>query len=340
MAALLAFETITYPDILKWIGTFPSLADGRETGPSAHGKKSLELTYDAAALSGRHEVFELDEGLTLFICEQHIKDDLLLHCVGQPSITFAFRLSGETIDMFNGLGEVRRSGPGCSIAVHHDVIQWERTVPGGTFFDALFITLTQTAVERLLGAPIGEIDEQLSFEGSPSGSIRTHSIALSNDMVAIVQAIKHRTGIAAIETAFITAKVQELACLAINDLVRERNRTVIPATLHPRHVPALQRARAILEAEYAEHHPLEVLARRVGLSRTNLAVGFKAFYGRTVGEHLTERRMAVAVEMLRAADATIARVAPSVGYDSPYSFSRAFKRHFGVAPRGFDRLFN
>lgn len=42
-----------------------------------------------------------------------------------------------------------------------------------------------------------------------------------------------------------------------------------------------------------------------------------------------------AVQLLADPNAHIATVARQVGYDDPYYFSRAFKRHFGVAPANF-----
>jgi AraC-like DNA-binding protein len=43
-------------------------------------------------------------------------------------------------------------------------------------------------------------------------------------------------------------------------------------------------------------------------------------------------RPATALRALLSSDRTIAYIASEVGYDSEFSFSRAFKRHLGAAP--------
>jgi AraC-like DNA-binding protein len=49
--------------------------------------------------------------------------------------------------------------------------------------------------------------------------------------------------------------------------------------------------------------------------------------------YLTGWRLAWAADLLGDPDATVARVARQVGYGSPFTFSAAFKRHFGVSPQ-------
>lgn len=49
--------------------------------------------------------------------------------------------------------------------------------------------------------------------------------------------------------------------------------------------------------------------------------------------YLTGWRLALAADLLREPDATIAAVARRVGYGSPFPLSAAFKRVRGVSPR-------
>jgi len=54
-------------------------------------------------------------------------------------------------------------------------------------------------------------------------------------------------------------------------------------------------------------------------------------------EYLLGWRMALAKDLLRHADLTVAEVAGRVGYGSPSSFSVAFGRHVGQAPTFYAR---
>jgi AraC-like DNA-binding protein len=45
--------------------------------------------------------------------------------------------------------------------------------------------------------------------------------------------------------------------------------------------------------------------------------------------------MALAADLLREPGAAVGAVARQVGYSSPFTFSTAFKRTYGVAPRAY-----
>ncbi len=75
------------------------------------------------------------------------------------------------------------------------------------------------------------------------------------------------------------------------------------------------------------------LAARAGVSRAGLARRFSALVGEPPMRFLAEWRVALAADLLREPDATVAAVAHQVGYGSPYALSTAFKRVRGVSPK-------
>lgn len=79
------------------------------------------------------------------------------------------------------------------------------------------------------------------------------------------------------------------------------------------------------------------LAHAVGTSRSNLARRFTELVGEPVMTYLTRWRMTLAVDLLADADNTIAVVAEQVGYASPFGFSTAFKRRYGLSPTAHRR---
>jgi AraC-like DNA-binding protein len=74
------------------------------------------------------------------------------------------------------------------------------------------------------------------------------------------------------------------------------------------------------------------LAAEVSLSRAAFARRFTALVGVAPLAYLTEWRMALACDRLRATDDGLAAVARSVGYGSEFSFAAAFKRRHGISP--------
>jgi AraC-like DNA-binding protein len=74
------------------------------------------------------------------------------------------------------------------------------------------------------------------------------------------------------------------------------------------------------------------LAKIAGLSRSVFSERFTAAVGLSPARYLAHWRMHVAGAWLRHGGSTVADIAQRLGYDSEASFSRAFKRLFGVPP--------
>lgn len=81
-------------------------------------------------------------------------------------------------------------------------------------------------------------------------------------------------------------------------------------------------------------HPWTVasLARSVGVSRATLVRRFQSELGQSPADYITSWRMDLAASRLRLGNETLDSVAHAVGYQSEYSFNRAFARRYGSPP--------
>lgn len=94
---------------------------------------------------------------------------------------------------------------------------------------------------------------------------------------------------------------------------------------------AIQAVHARPESDWT----LEGLAHVAGLSRAAFAQRFKRVTGDTPAHYLARIRIQRAMDLLRATDDNLERIAERVGYGDPFVFSKAFKRIQGVSPRVF-----
>ena len=92
------------------------------------------------------------------------------------------------------------------------------------------------------------------------------------------------------------------------------------------------RALALLHAEPAKEWTVEALAGAVALSRSAFAERFTALVGESPMRYLARWRLALAARALQSGGETLVRIAERAGYESEASFSRAFKREFGLPP--------
>ena len=74
------------------------------------------------------------------------------------------------------------------------------------------------------------------------------------------------------------------------------------------------------------------LAGEVALSRSELAARFRDLMGESPLRYLTRTRLAHGAALLRTGDAPLAQIAGRTGYATAFSFGKAFKRAFGIAP--------
>jgi AraC-like DNA-binding protein len=96
--------------------------------------------------------------------------------------------------------------------------------------------------------------------------------------------------------------------------------------------PPLSRALSALHLRPERAWTAEELAKEAFLSRSAFAEKFTTTVGLPPMSYLTRWRMLLAGQRLRESSDTLAQVAAAVGYESEFSFSRAFARETGVTP--------
>lgn len=96
--------------------------------------------------------------------------------------------------------------------------------------------------------------------------------------------------------------------------------------------PVVGRVLRVMHDRFDQEWTVDGLASEIGVSRASLARRFVELVGQTPMRYLRGWRMAIAADLLRDSDLTVAEVARRVGYHSPFTFSAAYKRHFGVSP--------
>lgn len=82
---------------------------------------------------------------------------------------------------------------------------------------------------------------------------------------------------------------------------------------------------------------LQLLAERVGMSRSVFALRFRETVGATPMEYLTRWRMLLAADRLKNSSDGLGAITQSLGYESESAFGKAFRRVMGCSPRQYTR---
>lgn len=96
--------------------------------------------------------------------------------------------------------------------------------------------------------------------------------------------------------------------------------------------PLVGPALSLMHDDPALEWSVELVARRIGASRSRFASHFKDLLGVGPMQYLTHWRMLSARALLTDDGLSIAAIAERVGYRSEFAFAKAFKRVFGTGP--------
>lgn len=186
-------------------------------------------------------------------------------------------------------------------------------------------SLVLTAAYRKLGgspAPaVAELPPLLVVAADPN---RCGGLAAAVDLLAA------ETPSQPTADSVVLRAMQTLLILAFRAWTREGSGVV--GRHHTAGDPLVERIIQAFHDDPARDWTLADLARSLSVSRATLTRRFAAGLGEGPLSHLTRLRMALAEERLRDTDIPIKAIARSVGYSSPYAFSRAFARTYGLAP--------
>jgi len=103
------------------------------------------------------------------------------------------------------------------------------------------------------------------------------------------------------------------------------------------HAQAVNKAVDFINARLARPIALQEVARHVHMSSFHFHRVFKQIMGQPLTAYVTRLRLEKAACYLHFNGASVGAVAQKTGYQSAFALSRAFKRHFAVAPTAFQK---
>jgi AraC-like DNA-binding protein len=95
--------------------------------------------------------------------------------------------------------------------------------------------------------------------------------------------------------------------------------------------------KSYIDSNFKSHLSVEEIAKECGLSEYHFHRLFKSVYGNSPYQYLLNKRLNFALEKLKKGNDTLTDIAYEIGFADIYSFSKAFKKNYGVPPSTFNR---
>ncbi len=91
-------------------------------------------------------------------------------------------------------------------------------------------------------------------------------------------------------------------------------------------------AKDIMDNNFLKTNYIGQIATEIGFSEYHFFRLFKSVFGISPNKYIIHKRMNYAMEILKNTDATVLDVALLCTFNDGFSFSKAFKKHFGISP--------
>jgi AraC family transcriptional regulator len=97
----------------------------------------------------------------------------------------------------------------------------------------------------------------------------------------------------------------------------------------------LSEVRTFLDERFSDRLSLSEIAAFAGVHPVYLGRAFRAHYGCSIGEYLTECRLELARDLLENSEMSLSQIAITSGFYDQGHFSNKFKKHHGISPSEF-----
>jgi AraC family transcriptional regulator, transcriptional activator of the genes for pyochelin and ferripyochelin receptors len=252
---------------------------------------------------------------------------------GSDWIHIQFRLNGGGCEDIARTGVVQTPEGSCIVSRYPQSCVVERTVDTRRGWKVACLFATPVALMDLLDSPAASLPEYvLWLAHRVHGDARSTALPLQSSMVAAVNDILSCPFRGWNRRAYMRGKSLELLSTVIHALANASSIGALTLRLSASDLERIALARSVMCAQLESSLTLSELARKTGLNRSKLALGFKAVYGVSVQAFWRDAKLDRARQMLRDGEVPVTEVALSVGYSELSSFTRAFIRRYGIAP--------
>ena len=315
----------------------PETMRREERYPCGHVMRMRYVSEDTVQNFGDQEVFWFRDQFGMIRSHLHHPNDLCSPIVGSGALLIQFRQQASSIEIDHRGHATAFAHPSINLYMLPAGAEWVRHVHAASPWRTVSLWYRPDVIRRLVdeGALRNLPVSLLSFLAGKNTTPCVRSLPLTSRHQIVLDDMLGCRMDGSLRVLYLEAKTTELLCLTLNDVAADPPARPSPCPLSRADIDNLHQAKEILAANYTDPPTLHDLGRKVGLNRRKLAQGFKHLFHVTAYEYCIHQRMREARRLLLDTEMTINDVAYAVGYSDPSSFTKTFKRQFGLLPRQF-----
>ncbi len=302
-------------------------------------REAFRILYAARDYLGTEELYRVRENLVVRIIDDQFQSGSIEDAAIIPGhLNLVFKLAGKNTLHFPD-GQNVELVPGSLLVGYSGEEQFfkDETHGSGKYVLAMISMRPDVLTEPPFSFSQDSLPDFIKgvFSGLPE-AMHLKELRFDLNIKRCLQDLLNCTFCGSIRRAFVEAKVIELVCLSMRALT-DNEASKCRKALSVKDCEQLEGLRGRLQEQMANPPMLAELARQVGMSEAKLKRNFKSFFGMTIGEYVQQVRMSRAQELLSAHEGNISYVANALGYDYVSSFIAAFKRHYGLTPKAYQK---
>lgn len=269
------------------------------------------------------------DDLGLYVVEAELGAPLRFRTEGPAAFSVSVFLAGDGRLSLDG-GDTLRVGPGSAVLFASDgPASGENAFAGGQSLLCVDFRYAAGFLARIGDSPFAKARNRREPAAGPSTALLLGFRASPNLMriAAEVARCPLPPGLAR-RLSMLARGIDVLS--ELTQLVEARSRAAfaLPAPADRRRV---ERARTLLDEDYAGDWSIPRLAQAVGLNQRKLKQGFRDLAGLPPHAYLREQRLQAAYRLL-AAGQSVTDAAARTGFSNLSHFAKAFRIRFGTAP--------
>lgn len=161
----------------------------------------------------------------------------------------------------------------------------------------------------------------IGFTANSPLPIELDDVVRCPEAVSVFDSMKKCESMSGGQSAYLAGKLWEFFSLLLENEARNKD--------------YVERALDCIHSEYMNDISVGQIAQRLNLDRTYFSTVFKNKMHISPKQYLMNHRMSIAASLLVESRKNVSVTAMSVGYSDIFTFSKMFKRHFGVSPNEY-----